>query len=127
LEPRNIATRRWTVIASGLLCGLLAIIVLYTSRVAFFSPLAVVVVGAIGLAALLLRLRLQRDDAGGATRPQAWLNLFAVGLAALAFLSDVMRWRPPATEVLALAAVCSFAISGALILHRVRKQRAIEK
>jgi hypothetical protein len=39
----------------------------------------------------------------------------------------VMRWRQPATEVLALAAVCSFAISGALILHRVRKQRAIEK
>src|SRR2546422_11106864 len=53
-EPKP---RRWTVIASGLLCGVLALVVLYTNRSAFFSPLAVVVVGAIGLAAVLLQLR----------------------------------------------------------------------
>jgi uncharacterized membrane protein len=127
LEPTNIPSRRWTVIASGLLCGLLAIIVLYTNRRAFFSPLAVMVVGAIGLAAVLLRLRLQDDEARKLMRPHAWLNVVAVLLAIAAFLSDVLNWRQETSEVLALAAVCSFAISGALILHRFRKQRAIEK
>ena len=114
-------------IASGLLIGLLAIIVLYTSRRAFFSPLAVMVVGAIGLAAVLLRLRLQNDRAAQLMRPHAWLNGIAVLLAIAAFLSDVLHWRQETSEVLALAAVCSFAISGALILHRFRKQRMIEK
>ena len=54
--------RRWTVIASGLLCGALALVVLFTNRGAFFSPLAVVVMGAVGLAAVLLQLRLQNRD-----------------------------------------------------------------
>ena len=43
------SSRRWTVIASGLLCGALALVVLFTNRGAFFSPLAVVVMGAVGL------------------------------------------------------------------------------
>jgi hypothetical protein len=126
LQPANIPSRRWTVIASGFLIGLLAIIVLYTNRRAFFSPLAVTVVGAIGLAAVLLRLWLQGEDRT-LIRPYAWLNVVAVLLAVAAFLSDVLHWRQETSEVLALAAVCCFAISGALILHRFRKQRAIEK
>lgn len=113
-------------IASGFLIGLLAIIVLYTTRRAFFSPLAVTVVGAIGLAAVLLRLWLQGEDRN-LIRPYAWLNVVAVLLAIAAFLSDVLHWRQETSEVLALAAVCCFAISGALILHRFRKQRALEK
>ena len=40
--------RSWTVIASGLLCGVLALIVAFTDRAAFFSPLAAVVVAAVG-------------------------------------------------------------------------------
>ena len=47
-------SRRWTVIASGLLCGALAVVVLFTNRGAFFSPLAIVVMGAVGFAAVLL-------------------------------------------------------------------------
>jgi len=126
LGTTNRLTRRWTVIAAGFLIGLLAVVVLYTSRRAFFSPLAVTVVGAIGLAAVLLRLRLQGQD-GNLIRPYAWLNAVAVLLAIAAFLSDVLHWRQEASEILALAAVCCFAISGALILNRFRKQRAIEK
>ena len=50
-------SRRWTVILSGLLCGLLALVVIYTKPGAFYSPIAVMVVAAIGLAAVLLQLR----------------------------------------------------------------------
>ena len=45
--------------AAGLLLVALALVVIYTSRGAFFNPLALVVVAAIGLAALLLQLRLR--------------------------------------------------------------------
>ena len=67
LRLTNLATpRRWTVIGSGLLCGILAVIVLFTNPRAFASPLAVVVLAAIGLAAVLLQLRmLQLPELGG--------------------------------------------------------------
>ena len=42
--------RRWSIIAAGFLLLALAFVVLYTSRTAFSSPLAMVVVGAIALA-----------------------------------------------------------------------------
>jgi len=48
--------RRWTVIASGLLILALALVVIYTGPNAFYSPVALVVVAAIGLAALLLQV-----------------------------------------------------------------------
>ncbi len=54
------AARRWKVIASGLLLLALAVIVIYTGPNAFLSPIALVVVAAIGLAALLLQLRFPR-------------------------------------------------------------------
>ena len=54
--------RRWSIVAAGLLLLALALVVIYTSRSAFFSPLALVVVAAIGLAALLLQLRLRKDE-----------------------------------------------------------------
>ena len=54
MKKLDYRSRRWTVIASGLLCGALAMVVLFTNRGAFFSPLAVVVMGAVGLAAVLL-------------------------------------------------------------------------
>src|ERR1700691_6282230 len=48
-----------TVVAAGLLLAAFAMVVLYTSRRAFLSPLALVVIAAIGMAALLLQLRLR--------------------------------------------------------------------
>ena len=70
LKMLDSRSRRWTVIASGLLCGALAIVVLFTNRGAFFSPLAVVVMGAVGLATVLLQLRLQnRDQAPSSSSP----------------------------------------------------------
>ena len=50
-----------TIIAAGLLLAALALVVLYTSRRAFLSPVAMVVVAAIGLVALLLQRRLRPD------------------------------------------------------------------
>jgi len=51
LDKAQHRNRRWNVIGSGLLCAAFAVVVLYTSPRAFFSPLALVVVAAIGLAA----------------------------------------------------------------------------
>lgn len=119
--------RRWTVISSGLLVGVLALVVLFTSRRAFFSPLAVVVVGAIGLAAVLIQLRLQQREGTPTVHPRLWLNVLGVLLALAAFVSDFFHRGPQLTEGLALGAVMSFAVSGAIILHAFRKQRAAQK
>jgi drug/metabolite transporter (DMT)-like permease len=119
--------RRWTVIASGLLCGILAVIVFFTSKRAFFSPLAVMVVGAIGLAAVLIQLRLRNQEQPHAVRSPLGLNFLGVLLALAAFLSDLRHWGAQPTEILALGAVMSFAVSGAMILHAFRKQRIASK
>jgi hypothetical protein len=60
--PRSVnVARRWTVIASGLLLLALALVVIYTGPAAFLSPVALVTVAAIGLAALLLQVRFRRE------------------------------------------------------------------
>ena len=119
--------RRWTVIGSGLLCGLLAVIVLFTERRAFYSPMALVVVAAIGLAAVLLQLRMRNRDQAAAVHPPVWLNVVGIVAALGALFADVLRLSPQATQLLALGAIGSFAISSAIILHAFRKQRAIQK
>ncbi len=110
-------------IASGLLCIAVAMLVLFTNRRIFFSPLTVMVLGAIGLAAVLLQLRLRAPEPTSAVRPPVWLNLLGILLALAAFLSDLLHQSPQLTETLALGAVTSFAVSGAMILHAFRKQR----
>jgi hypothetical protein len=45
---QSTVARRWTVIASGLLLLALALVVIYTEPNAFDSPVALVVVSAIG-------------------------------------------------------------------------------
>jgi len=115
--------RRRTVIASGMLCGVLALVVLYTNRRAFFSPLAIVVVAAIGLAAILLQLRLHNRTASDVVHPPVWLNVLGIIFALGALSADFMRFSTKAAEFMALGAVCSFGISGAMILHAFRKHR----
>ena len=115
-------SRRWTVIASGLLCGAVALIVLFTNRGAFFSPLAVVVMGAIGLAAVLLQLRLQNRDQAQSSNSPVWLNVLGILFALAAFFGDLLHFTPQVIEALALGAVASFGVSGVIILHSFRKR-----
>src|SRR5580658_6772624 len=132
-----------TIIAAGLLLAALALVVLYTSRRAFLSPVAMVVVAAIGLAALLLQRRLRPDlrpdlhsdlgpDPGPAAQsssPQApsraplRLNAAGVLFAIAAVFADVLHLNPALTLITALAAVISFAISGVIVLNALRKPR----
>ena len=117
-------TRRWTVVASGLLCIALALVVIFTSRSAFFSPITVVVVAAIGSVALLLQLRL-RDHHRHLHSP-IWLNALGIVFALAALLSDKLPLGPNFVHAMALSAVGSFGISGAIILHAFRKDRKNE-
>jgi uncharacterized membrane protein len=116
-------SRRTTVIASGLLCGLLALVVIYTKPSAFHSPIAVMVVAAIGSAAVLLQLRLYNRQETQQVRSPVWLNIVGILLAVVALFSDVLRMTPAAAQITALAAIGAFSISSALVLHAFRKRR----
>jgi uncharacterized membrane protein len=123
--------RRWTVIASGLLCGALGLVVIFTTRGAFFSPMALVVVAAIGLVAVLLQLRLYNRKVAGKpanlVHSPLWLNGLGILLALAALFGDRFGLAPTAAQALALGAVVSFAVSGAIILHAFRKSRSPAK
>jgi uncharacterized membrane protein len=114
--------RRWTIFAAALLLLALALVVIYTSRAAFFSPLALVVVAAIGLAALLMQLRFRRDI-GQPVRAPFWLNVLGLIGAAAAIFSDRLHLTPRMFQSVALAAVTCFGISGIVVLHALRKPR----
>lgn len=109
-------------IAAGLLLLALALVVLYTSRAAFSSPLALVVVAAIGLAALLLQLRL-RKDLKPAIHAPLWLNVLGLIFAVAAIFSDVLHLSNKLMVVAALSAVLCFAVSGIVVLQALRKRR----
>ncbi|MGB5152008.1 MAG: hypothetical protein WBN74_00095 [Candidatus Sulfotelmatobacter sp.] len=125
-----------TIIAAGLLLAALAVVVLYTSRRAFLSPVAMVVVAAIGLVALLLQRRLRpdlRQDLQPAAQPssaqapptRAPLRLNAAGVlfAIAAVFADVLHLNPDLMLITALAAVISFALSGVIVLNALRNPR----
>lgn len=118
----GIKPRRWTVFAAALLLVALALVVIYTSRIAFLSPLALVVVAAIGLAALLLQIRL-RQSAGTPVRVPVWLNVLGIAGAVVAVFADVLRVSPAWMLVASLSAVVCFAVSGLIVLDALRKQR----
>jgi hypothetical protein len=120
-------SRRWTVIASALLCAGLGVVVMYTKRNAFFSPLAVVVVAAIGLAAVLLQLRYYNREHTTPVQAPVWLNVLGVGFALAALFADFLGLGWQMAQVMALGAVGSFAISSAMILHAFRKGRISSK
>jgi hypothetical protein len=100
----------------------LALVVIYTGRGAFRSPIALVVVAAIGLAALLLQLRLRHDLAS--VRGPLWLNALGVVCATVAVVADVFQLSFAFLLVTALGAVVCFAISGIIVLNALRKPRA---
>lgn len=108
--------------AAGLLLLALALVVIYTRRGAFLSPLALVVVAAIGLAALLLQLRL-RKDMDKAIHAPLWLNVLGLIFAVSAVIADFLHLSPNFMLVAALGAVVCFAVSGVRILHSLRKQK----
>lgn len=115
-------SRRWTILAAGLLLAALALVVIYTTRGAFFNPLALVVVAAIGLAALLLQLRLRREARVRASAP-VWLNMLAIAFAAGAVVADILHLSPVSLLAAALGAVLCFAICGIVVLNALRKGR----
>jgi uncharacterized membrane protein len=119
--------RRWTVIASGLLCGLLALVVIYTKPSAFYSPIAVMIVAAIGLAAVLLQLRFYNREQSHPLHAPVWLNVLGILFALAALFSDVLRLSPAVAQMTALGAIAAFSISSAVVLHAFRKQRTAEK
>jgi uncharacterized membrane protein len=102
----------------------LAIVVLYTNRGAFFSPVAVLVVAAIGLAAVLLQVRFYNRERPGAVKSPVWLNSFGSALALIAVFTNAEGWRPDLTQLFALGAVASFGVSGAISLHAMQKRTA---
>jgi ABC-type uncharacterized transport system permease subunit len=119
--------RRWTVIASGLLAALLALVVIYTKADAFRSPIAVMVVAAIGLAAVLLQLRFYNRQQLHPVHAPLWLNVLGILLAVIALFSDALHLARPVGQMAALGAVGAFAISSAIILHGFRKHRILVK
>jgi hypothetical protein len=136
--------RRWSIVAAGLLLLALAVVVLYTSRSAFSSPLALVVVAAIGIAARLLQLRLRkehssqantgvnnkgvnnnnevRSEASHAVRAPLWLNVLGLLFAIAAVSADVFHFNANLMLVAALGSVICFAISGTTILRALRRK-----
>jgi uncharacterized membrane protein len=119
--------RRWTVIASGVLCGLLALVVIYTKASAFYSPIAVMIVAAIGLAAVLLQLRFYNREQSEPLHAPLWLNVVGVFFAVAALFSDVLGLRPGVAQLMPLGAIAAFSISSAVILHAFRKHRIAAK
>lgn len=115
-------SRRWSIVAAGLLLLALALVVIYTSRSAFSSPLALVVVAAIGLAALLLQLRLRKDTSAEVHAP-LWLNVLGLIFAVTAVIADVLHFSANVMVVAALGSILCFGVSGTAVLHALRKKR----
>jgi drug/metabolite transporter (DMT)-like permease len=118
--------RRWTVIVAGLLLFAIALVVIYSGSSAFHSPIAAVVLAAIGLAAVLLQLRLRQQGPAHVRVPQ-WLNVIGILCAVGALFSDRLHLNANQAQVVALGAVGCFAISSFIVLDRIRRNRAVAK
>src|SRR5579862_1678582 len=122
-EAESHGARRWTVIASGLLLFAIALIVIYSGATAFHSPVAVVVMAAIGLIAVLLQVRLRRNADRNVRVPQ-WLNVIGILCALVALFADWLRLGPNLVQVIALGAVGCFGVSSVIVLDGLRNNRA---
>ena len=118
----SLKSRRWRIFGAALLLCALALVVIYTNQGAFHSPVALVVVAAIGFAAVLIQLRV-RQGSTASRRAPLWLNLLGIIFALAAVFADVLRLNPSLTLVTALGAVLCFATSGVVVLAAMRKQR----
>jgi hypothetical protein len=121
-SPPQPKPRRWSIVSAGLLLLALALVVIYTSRPAFSSPLALVVVASIGLVALLLQLRFRTGTASHVRSP-LWLNVLGLLFAMAAVFADHLQLKGNLMVVAALGAVVCFGISGARVLHELRKKK----
>jgi hypothetical protein len=124
-NPGPRTRRRPAIVAAGLLLVALALVVIYTSRRAFLSPVALVVVAAIGVAALLLQIRLRPDVPSlqaSAARGPLWLNWIGVAFAVAAVFADIVHLNSAVMLIAALAAVVAFAVSGIIVLAALRKR-----
>ena len=121
-SPAPLKPRGWALVAAGFLLMALALVVLYTTRGAFLSPLALVVVAAIGLAALLLQLRLRKDVNSGIHAP-LWVNVLGLIFALAAVCADFAHLGPNVMVVAALGAVLCFSVSGVSVLRSLRKEK----
>lgn len=119
-QSQSNVARRWTVIASGLLVLALALVVIYTGSNAFLSPIALVVVAAIGLAALLLQVWFRRDLPN--IHSPLWLNVLGILCAMVSLFADYLRLTRRMLDLVAFTAVVCFGISGSLILHALRRR-----
>lgn len=125
-ETESSFPRRWTVIASGLLLFALALVVIYSSSNAFHSPVAVVVLSAIGLVAVLLQVRLRQTSTRTRRIPQL-LTVIGILCAGAALFADRLGLASSVAEAIALAAVGCFGISSVIVLDGLRKDRTALK
>ncbi len=114
--------RGWSLVAAGLLLLALALVVIYTNKRAFISPLALVVVASIGLAALLLQPRLRKDVDRRVHSP-LWVNVLGLIFAVGAVVVDFLHMNMNVMIVAALGAVLCFAVSGIVVLDAFRKRK----
>ena len=94
---------------------------MFTSRAAFRSPMAMVLMALIGAAAVLLQIQLRHDDTAR-FRPPLWLNTIGILLTIGALFPSALHLGPKFAQAMVLGAVGSFAISSAIILHSFRKR-----
>jgi uncharacterized membrane protein len=120
-NPRPAPKRRWSIIAAGLLLLALAGVVIYTSRAAFSSPLALVVVAAIGIVALMLQLRIGKS-AGSQVRAPLAINILGLMFAVAAVLADIVHLSASFMVIAALGSVVCFAISGIAVVRALRNK-----
>lgn len=120
-ETESRGPRRWTVIASGLLLFAIALIVVYSGATAFHSPVAVVVMAAIGLVAVLLQVRLRQNVNRNVRIPQ-WLNVIGIICALGALFADRLRLGQNFVQVIALGAVGCFGVSSLIVLDGLRNK-----
>lgn len=125
-ETSTNTSRRWTVIAAGLLILAIGLVVIYTRGAAFHSPIAAVVLAAIGLAAVLFQRRLRQESPAQIRVPQ-WLNLIGIVCALCALFADRLRLGSDLYQVAALIAVGCFGISSFVVLDGIRKNRIAQK